>query len=155
MVCSQSWYSIINKKINKIFVWIKLPNQIRNAWSDLNLLLLLYTLNVCVCVCANCALYSYIRTLTFWMHIVCIVHKVTVTLYTIHIVIIYYCDVFPLSLPLPTLTDHCASPSASSFLYLHRIFPIHLLLYMRDILPLAITKHIHLHHKYIFYMFVY
>lgn len=98
-VCSHTSHSIKwNKiKINKFSVWIKLPNRIRNAWSDLNLRILLCvgelqmrerkyetrSLSDCI-LCAVC-----IKWLSHYL--------------PIHIVIIYYCDVLhthtlPLSL---------------------------------------------------------
>lgn len=138
---SQSWNSII--KYKQVFVSVQLPNRIRSAWSDLNLLSLY---DKCV----------YVRERTHFLIACCAVCIKWLTLNHSHCY--HYCD-FILSLSFWN-TLACSNRllwrvSAPSFLLyfficIFVVFSHSTAAIVGDILPLPITKHIHLHH--IFYM---
>lgn len=101
--------------------------------------------------------------LTFWLHTLCIVHKLTDTLPSLPFTLLSFIVMLFISLSIsPFHTNRLANPSVPLlfciFLYLFvssSFFFCHSSVIVCDILPLTITKHIHLHHTILFYMFVY
>lgn len=120
MMLSQSWN--FNKiKINKSsFLW-KMPNQIRNAWSDLNLLSL--QLNTRVHSLSDCIPHRAVWTLSDW-------HSTFTLLSLLQIWFLFLCLLHFDRLPYFSVSQlYFSHPSVSAC----------------DILPLAITKYILLH----------